>query len=185
MITARQFKELIQDRLVGGPAKADERKSYPLPMIARMIDIVLPSFLMNNPDAINDMAMSETLALSDGATNVSLSKTPIMGTMSFVEVSDDLGVVEVRDVGTNKALSRLNPSNKRVVVLSSGKLLYVHFKPVGSLVATYVSKFSEMDDNEAVDLNGESDIFDVLCKAIRANEKYMNDKTNNDLIDPR
>lgn len=185
MITARQFKELIQDRLVGGPAKADERKSYPLPMIARMVDMILPSFLINNPDAINDMAISQEIEVASGATSVTLNSTPIMGTMSFVEVSDDFGQVEVRDIGTDKALSRLNPRNKRVVVLGNKKTIYVHFSPVGNLVFTYVAKFSEMSDDDAIDLNGESDLFGMICQAIRANEKYMNDKTNNDLIDPQ
>jgi hypothetical protein len=185
MITARQFKELIQDRLVGGPAKADERKSYPLPMIARMVDMILPSFLMNNPDAINDMAFTEELDVQVGAKDVSLKATPIMGTMSFVEVSDDMGQVEVRDIGSDKALSRLNPSNKRVVVLGNKRSLYLRFNPAGKLVVTYVAKFSEMADDDTVDLNGEGEVFQMICQAIRANEKYMNDKTNNDLIDPQ
>jgi hypothetical protein len=93
--------------------------------------------------------------------------------------------VEVRDIGTDKALSRLNPRNKRVVVLGNKKTMCIHFSPVGNLVFTYVAKFSEMSDDDAIDLNGESDLFGMICQAIRANEKYMNDKTNNDLIDPQ
>jgi hypothetical protein len=185
MITARQFKELIQDRLVGGPAKADERKSYPLPMIARMVDMVLPLFLNNNPDSINDMAISQTIEVPSGSTSITLQSTPLMGTMSFVEVSDDMGQIEVRDLGSDKALSRLNPRNKRVVVLGNKKNVYLHFTPVGNLTLSYVAKFSEMADDDSIDLNGESEIFSLLCQMIRANDKYLNDKTNNDLIDPQ
>jgi hypothetical protein len=185
MISARQFKELIQDRLVNGPAKADERKTYPLQMISRMVDMVLPSVLLNNPDCINDMAITQAVDVPSGSTSIDLAKSPIMGTMSFVDVSDDLGIVEVRDLGTDKALARLNPSNKRVVVLGNKKAVYLRFKPVGILNFSYVPLFSQMDDDDQIDVNGESELFGVLCQAIRANEKYMNDKTNNDLVDPQ
>jgi hypothetical protein len=183
MITARQFKEIVLDRLVGGPAKADERKSYPLPMIARMIDMVLPSFLMSNPDAINDMAITQ--AFDTDATSVTLSKPPIMGTMSFVEVSDDMGMVEVRDKGSDLALKRLNPRNTRCVVLDGKDRLFIRFKPMGELNVSYVPLFSSMSDDDVIDLNGESELFSMLCGAIRSNDKYLNDKTNNDLIDPK
>lgn len=185
MITKRQFLELIQDRLVGGPAKADERKNYPIPMISRMVDMILPSFLQKYPDAINDMSVTYLFDVPSGATSVNLTARPIAGTYSFAYAGDDNGQVEVRDIGTDKALKRLNPSIKRVVVLGNSRSVYVHFKPVGQLELTYVPLVSDMADDDQIDLNGEGEVFSLICQAIRANEKFMNDKTNNDLVDPQ
>lgn len=184
MISKRQFLELIQDRLVGGPAKADERKNYPLPMISRVVDIVLPSLLRMNPDAINAMSISEDVVVPDGATSVTLGKRPVMGVYSFAYAGDETGQVEVRDLGMDKALFRMNPNNKRVVVLGNGKTLYVRFRPLGVLNVSYVPLVSDMSDNDTLDLNGEGDIFKMICELVRMNDKFLNDKTNNDLIDP-
>lgn len=184
MITKRQFLELIQDRLVGGPAKADERKNYPLPMISRMVDMILPSFLKENPDAINDMSITDVVSVPQGSTSITLSKRPIMGTYCFSSVYDDLGQVEVRDLGYDNALRLLNPRSKRVVVLGNGKQLYIRFTPVGNLSLSYVPLVTDMADDDVIDLEGEGEMFSLICQAIRANEKFLNDKLNNDLIDP-
>jgi hypothetical protein len=185
VITKRQFLELIQDRLVGGPAKADERSNYPLPMISRMVDMILPSFLLQNPDAINDMCTSQEIVVPDGATSVSMATRHLMGTYSFAYAGDELGQVAVRDAGTDKALFRMNPRDKRVVVLGNARTLYVRFKPQGALSLLYVPLVSDMNDNDTIDLNGEGEVFAMICSAIRANDKYLNDKLNNDLVDPQ
>lgn len=185
MITVRQFLELVQDRLVGGPAKADERKNYPIPMISRMTDMILPSFLAKNPDALNDMCIDEEFEIPNGATSFELRKRPIAGTYSFVYASDDQGQVEVRDIGTDKQLRKLNPSVKRVVVIGNGRTTYLRFKPVGKLVLTYVPFITDMSNDDVIDLNGEGELFALLCQAIRMNEKFLNDKLNNDLVDPQ
>ena len=185
MITKRQFLELIQDRLVGGPAKADESKSYPLPMISRIVDIILPSFLMQFPDSVNDISVTDEISVPAGATSVSLSKRPIMGAYSFAYVGDEQGQVEVRDLGMDKALFRLNPNNKRVIVLGNGKTIYVRFKPLGILSVSYVPLVSDMSDDDTIDLNGEGEMFAAICQMVRMNEKFLNDKLNNDLVDPQ
>lgn len=186
MITKRQFLEVVCDRLSGGPAFADTKDNYPLPLIARFVDMAIPQILNADPYSLSEMSIPRTFtpASDDNGHYVTMNPAPAAGIIAITEIYDEKGDFYIQDKSTSAAFKILRGSNKNGAVLFANKLR-LNRTPEGSVSVTYVPLISQMSDNDQIILaDGELPLYDVIVRGVMMLDRMKADKTNNDLTDP-
>lgn len=193
MIIKRVFIEVIQDRLSGGPASADMPDKYPEQMIERMVDMAMPMVIESSPKSMRMAVKKSFTASSDsGGYYITLDPSPCAHVAAINTASDNNGQFYVIDENTHNAFKvlRTQNSNKNAAILF-GNQLRLNRTPSGQVNMTYVPLISEMADDDQIIIptseDGMSELafYDAITKAILSTDKFWNEKTNNNLIDPR
>lgn len=180
---------MIRDRLSGGPAFADEKDNYPLPLIARFVDMALPVILSGDSYVLSEMSIPRDLTSAEDSTGyyVTLNPPSAAGVLGITTVTDDNGDYYVQDKAMAQSFKTLRASNKNAAILFQNKLRF-NRTPSTTVSVTYVPLVSQMADNDQIvmgDQSSELELYNVIVKTIIQTDRWRADKTNNDLTDPQ